>query len=68
MRICNCTGLMIRSIVNDELEMMWKEAVVAYFKILTPCSRVIVEKLLVTQLVKKVPALLGPECSLPCSQ
>jgi len=35
---------------------------------LTPSSRVILEKLIVTQQVKKFPAFMEPECSLPCSQ
>jgi len=33
----------------------------------TTCSRGLIEKLIVSYLVKKLPASYEPECSLPCS-
>jgi hypothetical protein len=36
--------------------------------LVTPLSRVLLEKLTVTELVKKFPSFLEPEGSLPCSQ
>jgi hypothetical protein len=36
--------------------------------ITTPTCRVLLEKLTVTQLVKKFPTFIKPESSLPCSQ
>jgi len=33
-----------------------------------PCGRVPLEKLVVAQLVDKLPAFVEPEASLPCSQ
>jgi hypothetical protein len=34
---------------------------------LTTCKRDLIEKLIVSDLVKKLPASYEPECSLPCS-
>jgi len=36
--------------------------------ILTPSNRVLLEKLIVTHLIRKIPTFLEPKCSLPCLQ
>jgi hypothetical protein len=46
----------------------WSEERMCLTDQLTPCSNVVLEKLIVAQLVKNSPPLMETECSLPHSQ
>jgi len=51
-----------------ERNMFYKSSLCHSCVLLTPCSRVLLEKLTSSQLVKKFPHCMEPEYSLPCLQ